>query len=61
MVTGKCKIIRDTTQCNLPPPEHNSSTTTSNAPEKQDNDLKSYLMRMIETFKEDIKDSLKKI
>jgi hypothetical protein len=30
-------------------------------PEKQDNDLKSYLMKMIEAFKEDIKKLLKEI
>ena len=30
-------------------------------PEKQDNDLKSYFMKMIEAFNEDIKNSLKEI
>ena len=39
------------------PPQQVLDTT----PEKQDNDLKSNLMKMIEAFKEDIKNSLKEI
>jgi hypothetical protein len=42
-----------------------SPTTASpeytNTPKNQDVDLKSYLMKIIESFKEDITDSLKEI
>jgi hypothetical protein len=45
--------------------EHSSLTTASpgypNTPEKQDSDLKSHLMMMIEDFKMDINNSLKEI
>ena len=59
MARGKLKIISDRLQYNLAPPEPSSLTPASprypNMPEKQDNDLKSHLMKMIEAFKEDIK------
>jgi DNA anti-recombination protein RmuC len=45
--------------------EPSTPTTTSpgypNTPEKQDLDLKSYLMMLVEDFKKDIKNSLKEI
>jgi hypothetical protein len=45
--------------------EPHSSTTVSpgypNPPEKQDSDLKFYVMMMIEEFKKDINNSLKEI
>jgi hypothetical protein len=63
MARGKLKIISDRLQYNLAPPEPSSLTPASprypNMPEKQDNDLKSHLMKMIEAFKEDIKNSPK--
>ena len=47
------------------PSEPSSPTTASpgnpNTPEKQDSDLKSDLMKVIEAFKEDINNSLKEI
>ena len=65
MARGKLKIISDRLQYNLAPPEPSSLTPASprypNMPEKQDNDLKSHLMKMIEAFKEDINNSLKEI
>ena len=38
-----------------------ASTEYSNIPENQKADLKSYLMKMIESFKEDINNSLKEV
>ena len=65
MARGKCKIINNRTQCNLAPPEPSSSTTASpgypNMHEKQDNDLKSHLKKMIEDFKKVIENSVKEI
>jgi hypothetical protein len=62
MARGKRKTINDRTQCNLVPSELDSPTRPSpgqpNMPEKEDNDLKSHLMEMIEAFKEHIKNSL---
>jgi hypothetical protein len=59
MARVKHKNISSRSQYTLAPSEPSSSTTGSprypNMPEKQDNDLKSHLMKMIEAFKEDIK------
>jgi hypothetical protein len=45
--------------------EHSTTTTSSpgypNKPKKQDSDLKSYLMMLVEDFKTDINNSLKEI
>jgi hypothetical protein len=65
MAKGKCHIMSNRTQCNPVPGEPTSPTTASpgypNTSEKQDNYLKSYVMKMIEAFKEDVKNSLKEI
>jgi hypothetical protein len=65
MARGKHKIINNTTQGNLAPSEPSSLTTASpgypNTHGKQDNDLKSHVMKMIEAFKEDIKNSFNEI
>ena len=65
MAEGEYKNISNRSQCCLVPLEPNSPTTASpgypNTPEKQDSDLKSYLMKMIEVIKEDINNSLKEI
>ena len=64
MVGGKHKNISNRNQGYLALSEPSSPTTVSlgypNTPEKQDTDLKSHLMIMIEDFKEDINNSLKK-
>jgi hypothetical protein len=64
MARGKHKIISYRTQCNAAPPEPSSPTTASsgytNTSEKQHNDLKSHLMKILEAFKDDINNSLKK-
>jgi gas vesicle protein len=64
MARGKGKNIRDRNQCYLAS-EPSSPTTVNpgypNTLEKQDSDLKSYLMEMIEDFKKDINLSLKEI
>jgi septal ring factor EnvC (AmiA/AmiB activator) len=65
MLRGKCKNISNRFQCDLAISEPSSPTIASpgytNTPEKQDSDLKSHLMKMIEKFKEDINSSLKEI
>ena len=65
MARGKCKNISSRNQGYLVSSEPSSPTTVSpgypNTPEKQDPVLKSYLMMMIEDFKEDINNSLKEI
>ena len=65
MVRGKHKSIMNRSQCNLAPSEPSSPTTTrpvyTNTPEKQDADLKAYLIKIIEAFKEDTNNSLKEI
>jgi hypothetical protein len=65
MARSKGKNIRNRNECYLASSEPSSSTTTSsgypNTPEKQDYDLKSHLMMMIENFKNDISNSLKEI
>jgi hypothetical protein len=56
MVRGKHKDINNGNQCPLAPSEPSSSTTASpgypNMPEKQDSDLESHIMKMIEDLKE---------
>jgi hypothetical protein len=63
-VKGKHKNIRNRNQGYLASSELSSPTTVSpgypNTPEKEDSDLKSHLMMMIEKFKKDINNSLKK-
>jgi hypothetical protein len=65
MVRDKCKAISNRSQYALEPSERSSTTTVrpgySNTFEKQNADLKSYLMKIIEFFKEDINNSLKEI
>ena len=59
MARGKSKNISNRNQGSLASPEPSSPTTANtgnpNTPEKQDSDLKSHLMMMIENFKKDIK------
>jgi hypothetical protein len=65
MARGKGKNTSNRNQGFLVSSAPSSPTTGSpgyfNTPEKQDSDLKSYLMIMIEDFKKDINNSLKKI
>ena len=65
MMRGNSKNISNRHQGHLASSEPGSPTTVShryhNTPEKQDSDLKSHLMRMIENFKKDINNSLKEI
>jgi hypothetical protein len=64
MARGKSKKISNRNQGYLASSEPSSPTTVSlgypNTPEKQDSDLKSHLMMMIEDFKKNIKTPLKK-
>jgi hypothetical protein len=65
MEGGKCKNINNRNQGFLASSEPNSPTIASpgypNTPEKQDSDLKSLFMMMMEDFKKDINNSLKEI
>jgi hypothetical protein len=65
MLRSKDKNISNRNQGYLALSEPSSPTTGSpgypNIPEKQDSDLKSHLMMMIETFKMNINNSLKEI
>ena len=65
MAKGKQKNLTNRNQDYLAPSEPSSPTTASpgypNTPEKQDLDLKSHLMMLIEDFKKDINNSLKEI
>jgi hypothetical protein len=65
MVRGKGKNTSKRKQGYLASSEPSSPTTVNpgypNTPEKQDSDLKSHLMMMIEDFKKDINNSLKEI
>jgi hypothetical protein len=58
MVRGKHKIISNKSQYTLYSSEASSSTTASpgytNTHEKEDGDLKFYLMTIIESFKDDL-------
>jgi hypothetical protein len=65
MAKGKHKIINNRRQNMWASSEHSSPTTASleytNTSENQESVLKSYLMKIIESFKEDINNSLKEI
>jgi hypothetical protein len=62
---GKCKNLTNRNQDYLATSEPSIPTTASpgysNTPEKQDSDLKSYLMMLVEDFKKDINNSSKEI
>jgi hypothetical protein len=63
--TRKCKTISNRRQSTWVSSEASSPTTASlecsNTPENQEADLKSYLMKIRESFKEVINNSLKEI
>ena len=65
MVKGKYKNLTNRNQDYLESSEPITPTTASpgyhNTPEKQDSDLKSYFMMLVENFKKDINNSLKEI
>jgi hypothetical protein len=65
MSIGKNKNVSNRSQGYLASSEHSSPTTASpgylNTPEKQDSDLKSHFMMMIEDFKKDMNNSFKEI
>jgi hypothetical protein len=63
MTKGKCKNLTNRNQDHSPSSEPSFPTSVSpgypNTPEKQDSDLKSYLMMLAEDIKKDINNSLK--
>jgi hypothetical protein len=65
MAKGKRKNLTNRNQDYMASSEPSTSTTASpgypNIPEKQDSDLKSYLMMLVEEFKKDINNCLKEI
>jgi hypothetical protein len=65
MARGKCEKINNSFQWYLAPSEPSSPTTANagypNTPEKQDSDVKSHRLMMIEDFKNDINNPLKEI
>jgi hypothetical protein len=65
MAKGKCKNLTNRNQDHSVSLEPSTPTTASpgylNTPKKQDSDLKSYLMMLVEDFKKGIKNSLKEI
>jgi hypothetical protein len=65
MAKGKCKNLTNRNQDHSASSEPSTLTTVSpgypNIPEKQDSDLKSYLIMLVEDFKKDIHNSLKEI
>ena len=65
MARGKCKTISNRSQYIWASSEPSSPTTASpeytNTSENQEADLKSYFMKIRESFKEDINNSLKEI
>jgi hypothetical protein len=65
MVRGKHKTVSNRSQYPWASSEHGSPTTASpeytNTPENEEGDLKSYLVEIIESFKENINNSLKEI
>ena len=65
MVKGKHKTISNRSQYVWASSEPSSPNTGSpeytNTPENQEADLKSYLMKIIKSFKEDINNSLKEM
>jgi hypothetical protein len=64
-LSGKCKNLTNRNQDHSASSEPSTPTTASsgypNTPEKQDSDLKSYLMMLVENFKMDISNSIKEI
>ena len=65
MAKGKCKNLSNRNQDYSPSSEPRTPTSVSpgysNTPEKQDSDLKSYLMMMVQDYKKGINNSLKEI
>jgi hypothetical protein len=65
MAKDKRKNLTNRNQDRSPSSEPSTPTTVSpgypNTPEKQDSDLKLYLMMLVEDFKKDINNSLKEI
>jgi hypothetical protein len=65
MAKGKCRNLTKKNQDHSPSSEPSTPTSASpgypNTPKKQDSDLKSYLMMLIEDFKKGITNSLKEI
>jgi gas vesicle protein len=65
MVKGKLKNLPNRNQDHSASSEPSTPTTASpgysDIPEKQDSDLKSYLMMLVEDFKKDINNSLKEM
>jgi hypothetical protein len=65
MAKGKRNNLTNRNQDRLPSSELNTPTSASpgypNTPEKQDSDLQSYLMMLVEDFKKELSNSLKKI
>ena len=65
MAKGKPKNITNRNQEHWAPSEPSTPATASpgypNTPEKQDTDLKSYLMMVVEDFKKGVNNSLKEI
>jgi hypothetical protein len=65
LVKGKLKNLTNRNQDHSASSEPSTPNTVSpeylNTPEKQDSDLKSYLMMLLEDFKKDINNSLKEI
>ena len=65
MAKGKCRNITNRNQGNIAACEPSSPTSASpdyaKTPEKQDLDLKSLVMMLLEEHKKDINESLKKI
>jgi hypothetical protein len=61
MVKGKCKNLTNRNQHHLASLEPSTPNTVNpgypNTPEKQDSDLKSYLMMLVEDFKKGINNS----
>ena len=65
MAKGKCKNLTNRNQDHSPSSEPSTPTSASpgypNTPKKQDSDLKSYLMMLVEDFKKGINNLLKEI
>jgi len=63
MARGKCRNLSNRNQDYMASSEPNSPTKANtgypNTPEKQDLDLKSHLIKMLEDFKKDMKNSLR--
>ena len=65
MVKDKCKNLTNRNQDHSPSSERSTPTSASpgypDIPKKQDSDLKSYLMMLVEDIKKGFKNSLKEI